>query len=430
MAMGKKTSSREKIFENQKTGNPVIDLNKFAKPLGLTGIKSMGVILGAGPEGLTRKSYSMPISGITQKSKKDRLAANYAKMTGLDFKTATKHLNSKTLKVSLPTKALDPITSGDLEAAKRDRNLAETQKVRNVISNEIKNGLSRFAQTLQKRILGEHSGGVKDVTKHVGAGALGDLYEASLRAALGGNKVDNEQAAFDFLGKDARILSNFMVGNDSLSAIEMKYTSAAATNIPKKVINQIYQGFANGYIPNFANPLSDAIGRERDAGVPAQIRVGTHPALMNKGNPIGLGVTNTRDEPNGLKDVFGAKGYVPNYALNFLSDFGAGRDEYKSAAELQKELNVENKKLLKEQKELNQLKKSGKDVTKRLQGVEKQLTRNLQDQAFASKMAAESTKKMGLVARAGGLTQKAINANQAFSNSAVGRGLSGFGGMG
>jgi hypothetical protein len=55
MTMGKKTSSREKIFENQKTGNPVIDLNKFAKPLGLTGIKSMGVILGAGPEGLTRK---------------------------------------------------------------------------------------------------------------------------------------------------------------------------------------------------------------------------------------------------------------------------------------------------------------------------------------------------------------------------------------
>jgi hypothetical protein len=153
-------------------------------------------------------------------------------MTGLDFKTATKHLNSKTLKVSLPTKALDPITSGDIEAAKRDQNLAETQKVRNVISDEIKNGLSRFAQTLQKKILGENSGGVKDVTKHVGAGALGDLYEASLRAALGGNKVDNEQAAFDFLGKDARILSNFMVGNDSLSAIEMKYTSAAATNIP------------------------------------------------------------------------------------------------------------------------------------------------------------------------------------------------------
>jgi TP901 family phage tail tape measure protein len=189
--------------------------------------------------------------------------------------------------------------------------------------------------------------------------------------------------------------------------------------------------FAQGYIPNFANPLSDAIGREREAGVPvSQIRVGTHPALMNKGNPIGLGVTNTRDEPNGLKDVFGAKGYVPNYASSFLSDFSAGRDEYKSAAELQKELNIENKKLLKEQKELNQLKKSGKDVTKRLQGVEKQLTRNLQDQAYASKMAADSTKKMSVAARAGGLTQKAMNVNERFSNSAFGRSMSGFGGMG
>ena len=421
MAMGKKTSSREKIFENQKTGNPVIDLNKFAKPLGLTGIKSMGVILGAGPEGLTRKSYSMPISGITQKSKKDRLAANYAKMTGLDFKTATKHLNSKTLKVSLPTKALDPITSGDLEAAKRDQNLAETQKVRNVISNEIKNGLSRFAQDLQKRILGEHSGGVKDVTKHVGAGALGDLYEASLRAALGGNKVDNEQAAFDFLGKDARILSNFMVGNDSLSAIEMKYTSAAATNIPKKVINQIYQGFANGYIPNFANPLSDAIGREREAGVPvSQIRVGTHPALMNKGNPIGLGVTNTRDEPNGLKDVFGAKGYVPNYAFeDFRVNTKKGGHRVIDK-DTQKQLKASFKSLVKELKsgaiDIDSLGSEAKKL-----GSNFNLTKK-STQALQAKIQKEASKPSLL----GSLS----SINNKFANTTVGKSLSGGAGMG
>lgn len=83
---------------------------------------------------------------------------------------------------------------------------------------------------------------------------------------------------------------------------------------------------AAGFVPNFANPLSDAIGRERSAGVPvSQIRVGAHSALAGKGNPGGLGVTNTKDEPNGLRDVFGAKGFVPNYAIkDFLSGIGGG----------------------------------------------------------------------------------------------------------
>ena len=73
---------------------------------------------------------------------------------------------------------------------------------------------------------------------------------------------------------------------------------------------------ARGYIPNFADPLSDAIGREKGAGVPvSQIRVGTHQSLIGKGNPLGIGVTNTKDEPNGLRDVFGADGHIPNYAF-------------------------------------------------------------------------------------------------------------------
>ena len=55
----------------------------------------------------------------------------------------------------------------------------------------------------------------------------------------------------------------------------------------------------------------------------SQIPVGSHSALMSKGNPLGLGVTNTQDEPNGLRDVFGANGYVPNYAA-IPSDFVPG----------------------------------------------------------------------------------------------------------
>jgi TP901 family phage tail tape measure protein len=73
---------------------------------------------------------------------------------------------------------------------------------------------------------------------------------------------------------------------------------------------------AGGFVPNYADPLSDAIGRERGAGVPvSQIRVGMHNKLVGKSNPAGLGVTNTKDEPNGLRDVLGATGIVPNYSM-------------------------------------------------------------------------------------------------------------------
>ena len=73
---------------------------------------------------------------------------------------------------------------------------------------------------------------------------------------------------------------------------------------------------SQGYVPNFYNPLDQAIGREKQAGVPvSKIRVGSHGSLESRSNPLGLGVTNTDDEPGGLKDVFGAKGYVPNFAF-------------------------------------------------------------------------------------------------------------------
>ena len=56
-------------------------------------------------------------------------------------------------------------------------------------------------------------------------------------------------------------------------------------------------------IPNFAlGSLSSAIGREISAGVPAsKVRVGSSAALKSSGNPAGIGVYNTKDEPGGLR---------------------------------------------------------------------------------------------------------------------------------
>jgi TP901 family phage tail tape measure protein len=74
--------------------------------------------------------------------------------------------------------------------------------------------------------------------------------------------------------------------------------------------NPMFSGFvkrsASGYIPNFADPLQDAIGREQAAGLPvSQIRINQSGKLRNSQNPMGLAVTNTRDEPTGA---------VPNFA--------------------------------------------------------------------------------------------------------------------
>ena len=68
----------------------------------------------------------------------------------------------------------------------------------------------------------------------------------------------------------------------------------------------VYPRGAHGYIPNYADPLREAIGRERNAGLPLnQIRVNQDARLRNVANPRGLAVTNTRDEPTGR---------VPNFA--------------------------------------------------------------------------------------------------------------------
>ena len=86
---------------------------------------------------------------------------------------------------------------------------------------------------------------------------------------------------------------------------------------------------AMGFIPNFADPLREAIGREAAAGIPkSMMRIERDSSLENRGNPLGLAVTNTRDEPFGVQQgIMRAKarginpqshgagsGFVPSYA--------------------------------------------------------------------------------------------------------------------
>jgi TP901 family phage tail tape measure protein len=90
-----------------------------------------------------------------------------------------------------------------------------------------------------------------------------------------------------------------------------------------------FKGFSSGFLPNFADPLKEAVGREMAAGVPAsQIYIDKNQSLKSAANPMGLMVANRRDEPAGghqgisraikegrnPKTYGAASGFVPNYA--------------------------------------------------------------------------------------------------------------------
>ena len=97
---------------------------------------------------------------------------------------------------------------------------------------------------------------------------------------------------------------------------------------------------AHGIIPNFANALKTAIGRERAAGAPAStIRVSSSSRLKSGKNPLGLAVINTRDEPAGVnqginramtmgidpKTHGASRGLYPNFAASVPGGFVPGR---------------------------------------------------------------------------------------------------------
>ena len=95
------------------------------------------------------------------------------------------------------------------------------------------------------------------------------------------------------------------------------------------------KGYSGGFLPNFADPLKEAIGREMSAGIPAsQIYVDQNSSLKNSMNPMGLMVANRRDEPaGGMQGInrarkeganpmmYGAAGgFVPNYAVSKIGE--------------------------------------------------------------------------------------------------------------
>lgn len=213
-------------------------------------------------------------------------------------------------------------------------------------ANSILNVLSKPSVTAQNISKTES---VKGFVGAVRAGA-GAIFDAAVSTALKLKaSPSGEGGDFDVFGNVAGLSKIFgknplAKGGVFAGLGDFKFTSGAQKSMKQKTFKQLkttplykkiqipkrLQGKASGYVPNFAQEnqqaLVEAVKREVAAGLPKnRVRVHTHNVFKNPSNPEGYAVTNTRDEPRGLTDVFAsgrhrerqrwAKGYVPNFVL-------------------------------------------------------------------------------------------------------------------
>lgn len=179
----------------------------------------------------------------------------------------------------------------------------------------------------------------------------GVIYEAAVSSILESPQYDLSQTAtFDFVGSaarndiaklypgisaEARFIEAKISGNTRIynsMANKMEKFGAGGSGISKSGLGELQKSrvagpsrkavtaefnrrSAGGYIPNFAGgALAEAVAREQAAGLPInQIRINQSGKLRNSQNPMGLAVTNTRDEPTGA---------IPNFARGGRSGTG------------------------------------------------------------------------------------------------------------
>ena len=318
---------KEKVRTQEKIGDSI---NLSNAKYGIKNLRELGVMLGSGNQSTMPKTYYQPFSGLSADNQQYLISKQFP-----DFKTdkqyksantkkykALQEFKSKKVSVTLPTRALYPTDPSD--TADMGKAIGKSQ-LNTLFKNNLGPGMDSLANSIFTKMFPGQNGNITNAVDFINNNnsIRGGILESGIDAALGGDPKGNSNRSFDFVGNQAKTIAGWM-GNQALKKIELKITDEASESgkLPNKTINQLF-GMADGFVPNFADPLRDAISREKEAGVPvSKIRVGTHKALVGKSNPMGLGVTNTDDEPRGLKDVFGARGYIPNYAETMRQRLG------------------------------------------------------------------------------------------------------------
>jgi hypothetical protein len=264
----------------------------------------------------------------------------------------------------MQSKSIDEITKGSTRVNK--------SRFSDLISEKMTTPVSEIANEIFRKGLGDdHKIAVADLQKQfkgshqlLPPGAEGSIFEAAVNLGLLTTKkspkarldafdqsTKGAQKPFDFeeSGRAKPPFKDIFHFEDPLLYADAKRTidNKSMGTLIKKAYNQGLPGLpglelleggatvakgakkvkALGHVPNFS-PLGDAITRERAAGVPrSAIRVGASASLKSAGNPAGLGVYNTIDEPAGLHQGISRsrsmginpKGHgVPNYARRNL----------------------------------------------------------------------------------------------------------------
>ena len=304
------------------------------RPTEINAAIPIGVLLGEGPVPATGKKYEQNLFGAKGIKKLANQTSGKVPRIRKAYE-ANIIQNPKLFMDDISSRGVFPLKSAGVRKAGEAASFDDE-------FNKLEKGLGNFAGAIQGEIFGKGtkrgSQSVRNVLDFMGSSAAGEIFEASVRAALDQNPEMLEgaakQAPFDFNPKspvDKDLLRLFEY-NNAIERIEAKIKGEAATNILSKYANEFYTPagdkgsldaaigkiYANtinaekkvaamrggrratGFIPNFS-PLTDAVGRELAAGVPASaIRIGSNPSLRSAGNKGGLGVFNTQDEPGGL----------------------------------------------------------------------------------------------------------------------------------
>ena len=344
-----------------------------------------GVILGSGSTTPVEKTYTQPLFGTGGiKAIANDPSDKYVQRMKAAW-LAEQIPNPKFQMRGVPTRALFPLQSQKLDE------FGDSPAFDDEFNRFLDEGLGDFGARIAKEIFPRsQEKKITGISKFLGSDVRGHVFEASLRGALKQKpslvEGAGKHASFDFNPNkepDKELLRLFRVAGEitELERVEAKIKESSATNILSKYANEFgavdFGGAlhnikytergkaafspvpwenaqaakktkgrgkkgALGFIPNYS-PLTNAVGRELSAGVPASaIRIGSSSTLKSSGNRGGLGVYNTRDEPGGLGQGISrsrsqgmnpkthgySRGFVPNFERFAPGTHGFGGNVY------------------------------------------------------------------------------------------------------
>lgn len=259
------------------------------------------------------------------------------------------------------------------EAKQREKNNKFSKLIRSHLSEPFTNLVNDFSESILG--LGNDSPKVQKISRTGNAlfpaGAEGSIFESTIRAMTKDKNLfeksldgdDNAIWDFEETGKASSTLIKAFGFSGGLAKADAKRTldpsqktsilnkiiwthrknevgkTSSISNFlaeldsqirPSKTVGRRRKALALGFVPSFSSAISEAIEREKSAGIPSSsIRIGSDSRLSSKANPMGLGVYNTKDEPAGLgqgidrsirigqdpKTHGAADGFVPNFSV-------------------------------------------------------------------------------------------------------------------